>query len=114
MDAYQFGSVPERTPTLAPVSDAEIAAAWNAMAAKNKGYKQIAKMTSERLGRLHERIAEHGAEAIIETIRVLPSMPAESMKKASFDDLLKPETCAVMVLAACGETAGQVAGEEPA
>lgn len=82
----------------------EIAEAWNQLARK-RGLKQIAKMTSERVSRLHARIAEHGADAIIEAIERLADNEIVLATKPTFDTILQPETCAKMVGEGCGEVA---------
>ena len=71
--------------------------AWNDMARRN-GLKQIAKMTAERIGRLAERIVEHGGpQALIAGIKLIPETPfllgrGDSGWKASFDWFLKPDS----------------------
>jgi len=108
--APQDAPEPAARPDVAPLGAQEIVNGWNAMAAKH-GYKQVVKMTPERHRRLVERIAEHGAEAIIAAIETMPERRKEDEAKQTFDALLKPDTCTEQVRAACGETAGQLAGE---
>jgi hypothetical protein len=99
----------EMRQAVAKANDAQdIANCWNRVAVKH-GYKQVAKMTNERLSRLHARIAEHGGEAIMRSIEALPRIP--KAQKPVFDDLLKPDRCAKLVELACGEAAGELAGE---
>jgi hypothetical protein len=78
-----------------------IVQAWNTMA---KGCKlsQAVRLTEERSKRLKARIEEHGAEAILGGIKVIPDSPFLIGKgdrgwKANFDWLLKPEACAKLV-----------------
>lgn len=79
-----------------PVGAPEIAEAWNRLAAA-RGLKSIKRMTQERIDRLHARIAEHGAEAIIAAVERLADNEIVLATKPTFDALLNPETCARMI-----------------
>lgn len=81
---------------VATLGAAEIADAWNAMA-RRAGLKQIARMTAERTGRLNERIAEHGAEAIIAAIGRMAGNQMVLATKPTFDAILSPKTCKAMI-----------------
>lgn len=98
-------------PIVEQVGAPQIADAWNRVASRTPGLKQITKMTDERLNRLNARIAEHGAEAILSAIEGLATNELVLSTKPSFDTLLQPETCAKMIAAACGEASGQTSGE---
>lgn len=80
-----------------PVGPAEVAQAWNDMAA-TCGLSHIKVMTDERQKRLGARIAEHGAQAIIDGIQQIPHigfMLGDNDRgwKANFDFLLVPKNC---------------------
>jgi hypothetical protein len=93
-----------------PIGASEIAQAWNRLAA-NRGLKQIAKMTQERIDRLNARIADHGAETILAAIEALADNELVLSTKPTFDQLLQPDMCARMVGNPCGEASGEVEGE---
>jgi hypothetical protein len=74
---------------------------WNEMARRH-GLKQVVKMTAERIDRLDARITEHGAEALVAGINMIPTFPfllgqGENGWRASFDWFLRPDSFAHVV-----------------
>jgi hypothetical protein len=73
-----------------------VASAWNDMA-RAHGLKQVAKMTSERTACLGARIEEHGVDALIAGIAMIPMFPflmgqGPNGWKAHFDWFLRPDS----------------------
>lgn len=94
----------EETPSEPPLpapGPAEVADAWNEMAAAS-GLKQIKTMTNERQKKLGARIAEHGAQALIDGIKTIPDSEflmggGDRGWVANFDSILRPDNCAKLI-----------------